>query len=187
VSKPPTPTTYSGLWRRAGGFLIDSAILLPWSALRFWLGNKYRVFEYYYFLPDMFLALWFNVYLVKRFGGTPGRLLMKTKIKKVDGSAVDYKAAVLRYAVVFILMTLSSLCLIDALFHMSDSDFTKLDPTIRLLVFLRLAPTMFKSLGWATQAWIFSEFIVILTNKKRQSFEDLIAQTVIVNTDTKKT
>jgi len=51
----------------------------------------------------LILGLWYEVYLVQRYGGTPGKLLLGIVIQQIDGRPVDYRAAFLRQSVNFVL------------------------------------------------------------------------------------
>jgi uncharacterized RDD family membrane protein YckC len=45
---------------------------------------------------------------------------------------------------------------------------------------MTLSPVFFKFYTWVSNLWIFSEFIVLLTNKRKRAIHDYIAGTVIV-------
>jgi hypothetical protein len=79
---------YAGFSPRLGALLSDSMILLPLGAFAFWGGAWYRLFSLYYLLPGAFFRLFYEVYLVRRFGGTPGKLTMGLRICKLDGEPV---------------------------------------------------------------------------------------------------
>ena len=64
---------YAGFWPRLAALLLDLLIVLPLSALSFWGGERYRLFELYYLVPSILFGLFWGVYLVRRFGGTPGK------------------------------------------------------------------------------------------------------------------
>jgi uncharacterized RDD family membrane protein YckC len=61
-------------WRSEGGFVISQ-------------------------LAGLIIALLFQVFLVKRFGGSPGKIILKMRITKLDGGPVGYKEAGIRYSV----------------------------------------------------------------------------------------
>ena len=43
-----------------------------------------------------------------------------------------------------------------------------------------LSPILFSVYTWLTNIWIYSEFIVLLTNKRKRAIHDYIAGTVII-------
>ena len=171
---------YAGFWRRFGAFWIDCLCFLPLFALSYLLESKYRLFQVYYFLPSLLFGLWFHVYLVKRYGGTPGKLILKIQIQKLNGSHIDGESAFLRYSVMFILSVLMSVATMISVLKMTDVEYQSgsfLDQSIALM---NGAPGWYKLVNLALQAWVWSEFIVMLMNKKRRALHDFMAGTVVV-------
>jgi len=172
---------YAGFWPRLGSLLLDAIILLPIGVLVFWGSPTFRLFDVYYFLPGILFGLFYSVYLVRRFGGTPGKLLMGIRIRKVDGEPVGYREAFLRYFPDFIFCLLLSLALLLPLFQMSDAEYHALSFTQRNHRIMELAPSWYKPLQWAQTVWFWGELIVLLTNRKRRALHDFIAGTVVVH------
>src|SRR6267142_2180473 len=85
-SSAETALVYIGFWRRLAAHLVDLAIFLPYALLSSWF--VYRSKEGFVIsqIAGLIIAVLFEIYLVKRFGGTPGKLLLKMRIAKVDGS-----------------------------------------------------------------------------------------------------
>ena len=99
---------YAGFWRRFGASLIDILILMPIGLFVLWGEAQSRLFQLYYVIPELLFGFWFHVYLVKRYGGTPGKLWLNIKIAKLDGSDIGYKESMLRYSVLFIFTLLTT-------------------------------------------------------------------------------
>src|SRR5437867_453474 len=106
------PLRYAGFWPRLGALILDVLILLPLSALAFWGGERYRLFDVYYLVPGTLLGLFYSVYVVQRFGGTPGKLIVGVRIRRVSGEPVGYREAFLRYLPEFVLGLLMSIALL---------------------------------------------------------------------------
>lgn len=173
---------YASFWRRFGAYWLDVVILLPLTGLTFWLGDKSRLFYLYYFIPGFLFGLWFHIYLVRKYGGTPGKLLLRIKIAKVDGSSVGYKEAVIRYAVLFALSTLISVAFVLSSFQMSDAEYFSLGFRERSIRLVEQAPFWYNYVQILLNVWVWSEFIVMLTNKQRRAVHDYMAGTVVVRT-----
>jgi uncharacterized RDD family membrane protein YckC len=171
---------YAGFWKRFGSYWLDLLIILPIIGITFWGNDQSRMFQIYYFIPGLLFGLWYHVYLVKKYGGTPGKLLLKIKISKVDGSDVQYKEAALRYSVLFLLTILSSIPLMMVTLGMTDSEYFSMDWQERSLAIVERAPSWYGAISIAMNVWIWSEFIVMLTNKKRRAIHDFIAGTVVI-------
>ncbi len=184
-----TPTTdtlrYAGFWPRLGALLLDLLIMLPLGALAFWGTQRYRLFDLYYLVPGTFFGLFYSVYLVQRFGGTPGKLIIGIRIRKVSGDPVGYREALLRYFPEFILGMLMSIALLIPVFHMSDTEYHTLSFMERAKRMVELAPSWYKPLQIIQNVWVWGELIVLLTNRKRRALHDFIAGTVVVQTSSK--
>ena len=171
---------YAGFWKRFGSYWIDVLVMIPIIAFVFWGNEQSRLFQIYYLIPGLLFGLWFHVYLVKRYGGTPGKLLLKIKISKVDGSDVGYKESLLRYSVLFVLTMLTSMPIMLISVGMSDAEYFSYNWTQRALALTEMAPGWYSFATITMNVWIWSEFIVMLTNKKRRAIHDFIAGTVVI-------
>jgi uncharacterized RDD family membrane protein YckC len=171
---------YAGFWRRFGAFWLDALILLPLSFLTLWFDGRYRLFQLYYVVPGFIIAVLYSVYLVKQYGGTPGKIIAGLRIVKVDGSPIGYREAILRFLPEFLLAEATSLALILATLQVGDSEYTSLGFMKRSVLLVSLAPAWYKPVQYLQTVWVWSEFIVLLTNKKRRAIHDFIAGTVVI-------
>lgn len=171
---------YAGVWSRFAAYWLDVIVLLPLTGLVIWLAESSRLFYLYYFLPGLLIQLYFHVYLVARYGGTPGKLIMGLRIVKTDGSAAGYSEAIWRYSVMFLLGTLSSMALMFAVLKMTDTQYAALTFQNRMIHIVALAPFWYQPVNLLLQLWVWSEFIVILTNQQRRALHDFIAGTVVI-------
>ena len=178
--EPEVQSMYASFWQRLGAYLLDFLILLPIIALGIWGGEQSRLFSAYYLLPGIAFNFWFHAYLVKRYGGTPGKLIVGIKITKLEGEPVGYIEAVLRYSVLFVLGLISQVTLLQATLGMSEAEYFALDWQERMLRIQELAPSWLGSITLLTNIWVWSEFAVMLTNKKRRAIHDFMAGTVVV-------
>lgn len=171
---------YASFWQRLGAHLVDMGILLPLTIGTMVLANEIRLFHVYWFLPSLAFGLFYSVYLVQRFGGTPGKLILKMRIALVDGTPVTTMAAFLRHSVLFVISIFSGIVSILAVLSVTDEAFEAMGTTARMQVTSDYSP----ALGWIVvvlvQVWIWSEFITMLLNKRRRAIHDYIAGTVVV-------
>lgn len=177
---------YAGFWPRLGALLLDALIFLPLTALVFWGYAQYRLFHLYYLVPGTIFGLFYSVYLVRRFGGTPGKLIVGVRIRKVNGDPVGYREAVLRYFPEVVLGLLMSVALLISVLHMSDAEYHALSFLDRFTRMAKIAPSWYKPLEIVNNIWVWGEFIVLLTNRKRRALHDFIAGTVVVHTSPNK-
>jgi uncharacterized RDD family membrane protein YckC len=181
-----TPTTdplrYAGFWLRLGALLLDFLIMLPLGVLVFFGSERFRLFDLYYLVPGTLLRLFYSVYLVQRFGGTPGKLIVGVRIRKVSGEPVGYREAFLRYLPEFVLGVLMSIAMLMSVFHLSDAEYHALSFMDRAKRMVELAPSWYSPLQIVQNVWVWGELIVLLTNRKRRALHDFIAGTVVVQT-----
>ena len=179
-TSPTDPLCYAGFWPRLGALLLDCLIFLPLTALLFWGNARCRLFQLYCFVPGTLLGLFYSVYLVRRFGGTPGKLLAGIRIRKVNGDPVGYREAVFRYLPEFVLGLLMSIGLLVAVLHMSNAEYHALSFMERAKRMVELAPSWYKPLQMVQNIWVWGELLVLLTNRKRRALHNFIAGTVVV-------
>lgn len=173
---------YAGFGPRLASLLLDFVVTLPLGALALWGTFSFRLFDLYYLIPGALFSLFYHVYLVRRYGGTPGKLLAGIVIRKVDGTPVGYREAFLRFSVTFVFSLLTSVVLLFPLLQMTDAEYFSLSFMERSKRMIELAPVWYTPLNWAQIVWIWSELLVLLTNKKRRALHDFIAGTVVVYT-----
>ena len=170
---------YAGFWRRLGAHLLDIAILLPLGVVGSYGFRHYRLFPVYYFAPCLMINLFYLVFLVRRFGGTPGKVIAGLQIVKTDGGKIGYREALLRCAVEFFLYFLGLVALGIAATSVSDHDYLAQIPSKRTAFLREASPEWHKFISWAQTAWVWGEFVVLLTNQKRRALHDFLAGTVV--------
>lgn len=175
--------TYAGFWRRFGAYWVDFVILIPLMAIGYYGSQYSRLFQLYWLLPGTVFGIWFNVYLVTRYGGTPGKLFLHTKIVMTDGSPVTRRAAFYRYSVLLLLSLASSIAMCYASLGVTSEQYFSLNYTQRSIALVAHAPNWYKAVSIALQIWIWSEFITLLFNKKRRAIHDFIAGTVVIKAE----
>ncbi|WP_310439640.1 RDD family protein [Sulfuricurvum sp.] len=176
---------YAGFWRRFGAYWIDAIILLPLSGIIYLMNDYYRLAQLYYFVPNELFLIWFDVYLLRKYGGTPGKLLMKLRVTMLDGARITLKAAFLRYIVLFILMIIAGVGGIIAKLNITDEQYYSFSYIEKGQKLIEYGPFWQEYIIIMIQIWIFSEFITMMFNKKRRAVHDFMAGTVVVKVDTK--
>lgn len=175
---------YVGFWRRFGAYWIDVLVLLPVTAFALLLAPNWKYYYVASVFPTLLVGLAFHVYLVKRFGGTPGKLMLGQRIAKLNGEPVGYREAFLRYVVLMLLSFGTDLGVAIGALQITDSDYVKLTTLeLRSLAILEAVPWWYQPINVASQVWIWSEFVVLLTNRKRRALQDFMAGTVVIRRD----
>jgi uncharacterized RDD family membrane protein YckC len=75
---------YSGFWSRLGANLLDGLILIPASFLLLFINSFNKNIYFITAIPNLLFIFifWYNIFLPKRYGGTPGKLIVGIKIVK---------------------------------------------------------------------------------------------------------
>lgn len=171
---------YAGFWRRFGAYWIDFMVYMPIMAVCYFFGERFRLFNLFWLIPGSAFGVWFSVYLVAKYGGTPGKLLLKVKIAMLDGSPITFRAAAIRYSVLFGLSFATSLALAIASLSISDELYFSLGYIAKSEALTKLAPSWYNIAMIGMNVWIWGEFISMLFNKKRRAIHDFMAGTVVI-------
>jgi len=174
---------YAGFWPRLGALLLDGLFTTPLTLIYGWGSSHFRLFDLYSLVPWLVFQLFWDVWLVRRFGGTPGKLLMGLRIRKVNGEAAGYREALLRCSVDLSLGLLATIAGIMAATHMTDHEFLTLGWTDQVQRQAALMPAWGRGVNIALPIWAWGELIVLLTNRKRRALHDFLAGTVVVHAD----
>jgi len=186
TNQTPLPTNdnarpqYGGFWIRFGAYWLDALILMPFSLLVTWLNGLNREIFFFTFIPSLAVSIFFHVYCVKRWGGSPGKLICGLRIVSTSLQAAGWREAWLRYSILLAVSLLSMAVYIYALNQMSDAEYLRLSFLERSKRIVELGGSMQTAATWLTQIWVWSEFIVLLTNKQRRALHDFVAGTLVI-------
>ena len=173
------PLRCAGFWPRFASLLLDGFIMAPIGLLAFWMPTP-RFLALFYFLLIFLLALFCEVYLVRRWGGTPGKLVMDLRILRTDGRPVGYREATLRAGPNLIFNPLGAVALCVAASQVTVSHYRATPFLNRLQQLANLAPRWHHSVDVAFYVWSWGELLVLLSNRRRRALHDFIAGTVVV-------
>jgi len=171
---------YGGFWSRLGALLLDGIFIMPVVFLILYLNSFGKNIYFLTFIPNLLFALWYGIYLPKKYGGTPGKLVVGLKIIRLDGEEIGWKEAILRYSINFVITLLGVIMMTISISHADNSVYTSLSWLKQSLYLASLAPVFFKVQMWLNNIWVYGELAVLLTNKRRRAIHDFIAGTVIV-------
>lgn len=173
---------YAGFWRRLGSILLDILIVLPFSFLVMYINNLGMKMYFITIVPALIFNFWYHIYLVHRYGATPGKLIARMKIIKINGDQVDLKAATLRHIVMFSISLIGVFSMIKSIGLADETHYMSLTWIQKSQYMMELSPILFKVSTWLTNIWIYGELIVLLTNKRKRAIHDFMADTVIIKT-----
>ncbi|CAN5343115.1 hypothetical protein BH10PSE17_BH10PSE17_19500 [soil metagenome] len=182
---PPGPSDgaprYAGFWRRFGALWIDTLVASPLIAINLFGGNASRQFALYWFVPGLLFGVFYNVWVVRRWGGTVGNLVMSTRITRPDGSRITVANALRRYSIAMLLGALVALALVLASLSVTDEAYFSVGFVQRSQLLVSSTPVWYQPVSLLLQIWIWSEFVTMFFNKRRRAFQDLVGGTVVVH------
>ena len=170
---------YAGFWRRAASLFIDGLLVAPLIALEWFLfGVSPGVAIASVVLIGILWSL-YPIYFHGRWGQTVGKMAAKIKVVQVDGSPITPRHAVVRNSVDLVMWSIYVVGTVLVLATWDGPDWSSLG----LLEQRRLVnegTPFFGAYDVISQAWFWSEVLVLLFNKKRRALHDFIAGTVVV-------
>ncbi|HJV77550.1 MAG TPA: RDD family protein [Paludibacter sp.] len=171
---------YTGFGPRIAAKIIDFIVLLPVVGLLLYINGLSKSAYFYAVVPNLLFGIWFEVYLVKRYGGTPGKLMMGIKIIKNNGADVDWRAAFYRYSVELFLAILGVYVMILTLNLIDDNTYISLGFMKRNQLIATLNPIPGKVHSWLNALWVVTGLIVLVSDRRKRSTHDFIAGTVVI-------
>jgi uncharacterized RDD family membrane protein YckC len=171
---------YGGFWRRVGAALLDALILSP-MALAVMIALSYTHLAYvYYALPAIAIGLVYRVYLVQRFGGTPGKRILRLRIANLDGTPVTLRTAFIRYSPLFVLSGLSTVAIALASLDLGAAGLEGLTYMEKMVALDAHQAAWNKPVVWITQAWYIVSAIMVAATSRKRALHDFLAGTVVL-------
>ena len=178
---PSAEMRYAGFWSRLVAGLIDGVVWVPVIVLAFWLdGISYAGAVISAFVGPAFLIP-YNVGLVANYGGTVGKLMRGLRIRQVNGAAATWANAWKRSSVDIAFSVSGAIFTLIALTRINADVYFDAGWQSRSEI-LGAAIPAYRWFYWASLLWMLSEFVTLLSNKKRRALHDFIGGTVVVHT-----
>jgi len=185
---------YPDLAARFVALILDGlfafAIFIPFD---FFEGYSKNI-HLYSILFNLVVLFFYHVYLVQRYGGTPGKLILGIKIIKLNTQPITWHEAILRYLVQLAKVILTAGLAIYAINLADNAHYVSLGWLHRSsylssfypdLIQIKILGKTFMHIHWVTQLfgfWTIAEIIAVFTNHRKRAVHDYIAGTVVVKT-----
>lgn len=170
---------YAGFGSRLGSLLLDFLFFLPIIFLTAYLNSLSLYFHFLTLIPNILIGIWYHIFLVKKYGGTPGKLITGIKIVKINAEEIGWKEAILRHSVLLMLGIFGTVVMLIAYLNADASYYVTLSWIEKQKYIASLSP-LFPIVNWANNIWVWSELVVLLTNSRRRALHDYIAGTVVI-------
>ncbi len=123
----------------------------------------------------------YAIYFHANYGATVGKLVIGIRVVNIDGSKIAYKKSLLRSSVDIILSILIVWITVYSILNLNAEAFLSAEFTDRTDMIMLMYPELQTNLSLLVTAWFFSEFIVLLMNKRKRALHDFIAGTIVIN------
>lgn len=171
---------YGTFLSRLGALIIDAILLLPVTVFSIWSGGVSKLVAMA--MPPLCSALGiaYHIYFHGRFGQTPGKWLTRIRVTRIDGKRISWREARLRSSVDIILALVITIGAANVMLQLPEAHFSK-SWVERSIDYVHAQPRWLRWTSNAATAWIWSEVIVMLLNRRRRALHDFIAGTVVVS------
>lgn len=166
---------YAGFWLRVGSGLADTIFRFVVFILIFFVLAQISANEIGQSL-SLLVYLSIELFTLKALGQTPGDMLMGIQVVKLDLSKITWVEVVLRMFVRILsvlgavlttyLLIKGNITYTDLVAHSPSKGFVYKNFVDRLSLLGRI--------------WAVSEFFVLMTNRKKRAFQDLMAGTAVI-------
>ncbi|MCX5632297.1 MAG: RDD family protein [Phycisphaerae bacterium] len=170
---------YVGFWKRVLAALIDAIIgfaLMPVTIplMKFCFERKTIIPELLYSVVWTIFWMW----LIVRFGATPGKLVIKARIVRDNGKYLNWGQAFLRMLIPIIISINSQLMQWNAITTCPSE--THINSFMEMGQVLNKYGQPFGTIGNFLCIIIYIDILVILFNKKKRAIHDFVASSFVV-------
>lgn len=181
VSHPsPQGSAYAGFWPRLWAGLLDVLILVPLFVFFDWVTASSKAGAIVSLLISTPLYWMYVLGFHARYGQTPGKMLMRIKIVRLDGASIGWSESWMRSLVDLGFAIILLTGLLVALTQISGSEYAALSWLAQRDRMQSVIPSWAHAANTLWTIWIYSEFVVMLLNRRRRAIHDFIAGTVVV-------
>jgi uncharacterized RDD family membrane protein YckC len=170
---------YAAWWRRFLAHMIDLCVLAPLMVLQLRIGTVAPRVLAFVLIPLYAIYLGYYVFCHGYWGRTVGKLAMGIRVVNLYGTPISWRQAFLR--------SIGEICFsvpywwvfIHAYSTVPLNDYFNVPPSQRFSLIKQLWPSWYPTVSNLNQLWVWSEFVVMLFNKRRRALHDFIAGTVV--------
>ncbi|MEK3865349.1 RDD family protein [Paenibacillus sp. FSL H7-0716] len=162
---------FIGFWKRVLASILDFLVIGIPGVIVYWILNSLAV-SLHSEIPiilEYILFIAFDIFMIVRFGGTPGKLILKLKIVNEQGNYATVKEALIRNVFRMISMILSMVIAV------SSYDFTVI--SAKLSLWSDLAFDLTQILG----PIMLVDYLLVGFHPRKRAIHDLLAGTYVVD------
>jgi len=169
---------YPGFWKRFWAYLLDALIMGVFIIPSMFFFKMGKPLMYITWIAGYILAFITQAYCVVKWGASPGKLITKIYILKMNGEPVGWSEALKRYSVDYLIMLISTIFSIILMAKISNSEYVTFNFKTYVAKIIEIMPS-FSAMSEISRAWVIINVVVFFFNKRRRLIGDYIAGTVV--------
>ena len=171
---------YLGIGFRLIARFLDIVLLVFFLLVQLLVAELGRGMYLIFLAPAFLFQVFFYVYCVKRWGGTPGKLILGLKVVKDNGENVGWKEATIRESVT-LAFSLATLCVTAvALRDIPEDSYGMAGFLEKKAILIEVFPLANALIQMLTSLWSNCESLVLICNRRRKAIHDYMAGTLVI-------
>ncbi len=171
---------YAGFWKRLGAAIVDMMVFIPFMLI-FNLQSISLVVAMLTAVVWYALYYAYVVYFHYKFGATLGKIATGIRVTLPNGGRIGLRQALLRSSVDIGFGILAVTAQVIAISNADADKYLNAGWLDRSTYLIPLLPAWYGIANIGSSVWYWSEFIVLLFNRRKRSLHDFIAGTVVVH------
>jgi uncharacterized RDD family membrane protein YckC len=175
---------YAGFWVRFVAGCCDFLVFIPILAIYIWIESRGYTGSLLIVIPYFLTYALYCIFFLTRCGQTPGKMIARIRVVRLDGARISFREAALRHSVDFAFALAAGIGMLIAIHRAGPSVFTpEYTWFARNQIVVPNMPRLASIAQDLSNVWICSEMVVLLFNKKRRAIHDFIAGTVVIHVE----
>jgi len=178
---------YAGFWSRTRALLIDTAVWIPiFFVTERYLKRSSIALAVGVEIFTGFLAIAYPIYFHGRWGQTIGKMIVRIRVTRLDGTPISYWRAAVRHSIETLFSVVITSGTVIALLKWQGPPLSSLGFIERSRLLGELNPVLGSAYyQWLAGVWTWSEPVVLLLNKRKRALHDFMAGTVVIRVGAK--
>lgn len=172
---------YAGFWKRFWAGIVDTVVAIPFLMIFNYLQSLSLAIAMFAVILSSVFFLVYTIYFHYKFGATLGKMAAGVKVTQPNGDSISLRQALLRSSVDICFSFFGIVAQVAAISNANPDQYLNANWMERGNYLILLYPAWYRTLNVFSQIWFWSEFVVLLFNKRKRAIHDFIADTVVIN------
>jgi uncharacterized RDD family membrane protein YckC len=171
---------YATFWQRLLALLVDVLVLLPLAIGPMFFEGVSRPLDIVVTTVLTVIGWLYVVFFHARWGQTVGKMALKIRVVRTDGSPIGWGNALRRHSVDGVLSLLSIIAQSAAILSIPGAEYVAAGWTERGELVANAAPAGLQWVNIALMVWGWGEVLTMMFNRRRRALHDFLGGTVVV-------